>query len=324
MPLEKDEFLSLYRVMRRIREVENELAELWKKGKIHGELHLSNGQEGVAAGVCAHLQDDDAVGGTHRAHNAAIAKGVDLRQMLAEILGRKTGLSRGKGGHMHLFDSETNFGCTGIVGAGTPISLGPALAAQYKDTGNVSISFLGEGAVNQGSFHESLNLASLWDLPVVFVIEDNKWGVSVPKQQSTAVDWNTKKAPGYDIPGIRVDGMDVREMYHAAGQAIRRARNGNGPTLIEAECYHYQGHFETLPQEMLDEEELAEWRERDPIPRARQELQEEFDVPEEELDSIDSEINDEVEEAVKFALESDLPDPEEALENLFIEGGGPA
>lgn len=322
MVIGKHDYLELYRVMRRIREFENAAADLWHDAEIHGELHLSNGHEAVAAGIGAHLREDDAVAGTHRAHNAAIANGIDIEAMLAEILGRKTGLSRGKGGHMHLFDPDTNFGCSGIIGAGLPLSLGPALTATVRGTDAVSVAFLGEGAANQGSFHESLNLASAWDLPVVFVIEDDKWAVSMTKTETTAVESNTDRALGHDLPGLAVDGMDPREMYTAGGYAVQRARSGGGPTLIEAECYHYRGHFETVPQEAVaDEEEMAAWRDRDPLPRARRELADDFGVPETDLDAIDDEVAAEVEAAVEFARDSPLPESEIALETVFAEGG---
>jgi len=221
---------------------------------------------------------------------------------------------------MHLFDPDTNFGCSGIIGAGLPLSLGPGMAASFRDTDAISVAFLGEGAANQGSFHESLNLASVWNLPVVFVIEDDKWAVSMTKGETTAVESNAIRADGYDMPGLAIDGMDPREVHTTADNAIERARNGAGPTLIEAQCYHYSGHFEALPQEALAPDELKEWRERDPLPRARQELRDEFDVSEDDLDAIDEEIDEEVADAVEFARESSLPDPEVGLENVFTEG----
>jgi TPP-dependent pyruvate/acetoin dehydrogenase alpha subunit len=321
MTINEQEYREMYRVMRRIRAFENAAAELWEEGEIHGELHLANGHEAVAAGISAHLREEDSVAATHRAHNAAIAKGVDIKPMLAEILGRETGLSRGKGGHMHLFDPETNFGCSGIIGAGLPLSLGPGLAADLEGTDAVSVAYLGEGAANQGSFHESLNMASVWDLPVIFVIEDDKWAVSMTKGETTAVDSNTDRAIGQDMPGLSVNGMNPRDVSATAGYAVQRARNGAGPTLIEAECYHYSGHFEALPQEALAPDELEEWRERDPLPQARQELRDEFGVSEDDLDAIDSEVRDEVDEAVEFALDSPLPDAEVGLENVFAEEG---
>jgi pyruvate dehydrogenase E1 component alpha subunit len=320
MTVNDQEYIDLYWVMRRIREFETAVADLWADSEIHGELHLSNGHEAVAAGVGAHLREEDSVAGTHRAHNAAIAKGVDLKPLLAEILGRETGFSRGKGGHMHLFDPDTNFGCSGIIGAGLPLSLGPGMVASFRDTDAVSVAFLGEGAANQGSFHESLNLASVWNLPVVFVIEDDKWAVSMTKGETTAVESNAIRADGYDMSGLAIDGMDPREVHTTADNAVERARNGAGPTLIEAQCYHYSGHFEALPQEALAPDELEEWRERDPLPRARQELRDEFDVSEDDLDAIDEEIDEEVADAVEFARESSLPDPEVGLENVFTEG----
>lgn len=222
---------------------------------------------------------------------------------------------------MHLFDAERNFGTSGIVGAGLPLSLGPAAAADMRGTDDVSVAFLGTGATNQGAFHESLNLAAVWELPVVFVVEDDRWAVSMSKEETTGVASNVERARGNGLEGIHVDGMNPRETYAAAGYAVERARNGGGPTLLEAECYHFRGHFETFPREAVAPEELEAWRERDPIPRARRELRGEYGVPVDDLDEIDESVEAEVGAAVEAALDSPLPDPSVALENVFTDAG---
>ena len=195
-------------------------------GLIPGEMHLAAGQEPVAAGLCAHLNTDDAITGPHRPHHLAIAHGIDLNRMAAEIYGRETGLCRGKGGHMHLFDPVTHFSCSGIIAEGYPVSCGQAFAFKREGKGRISVAVAGEGAANQGAFHESLNLAALWHLPVVFVIEDNDWAISVPRSKSTAVASNAERAAGYGIPGARIEGNDVEAIYEAAGEAVARARAG--------------------------------------------------------------------------------------------------
>ncbi|HET6697548.1 MAG TPA: thiamine pyrophosphate-dependent dehydrogenase E1 component subunit alpha, partial [Nocardioidaceae bacterium] len=213
------------------------------KGLVPGEMHLSAGQEPVAAGICAHLTGDDAVTATHRPHHLAIAHGVDLRRMTAEIFGRETGLGRGRGGHMHLFDPDTHFSCSGIIAEGYPPALGQAFAFQRRGSDRVAVAVTGEGAANQGAFHESLNLAALWSLPVVFVVEDNDWAISVPREGSTAVRSNAARAAAYGMPGERVEDNDVEAVYEAAKKAVARARAGQGPSLIEVHTLRLWGHF---------------------------------------------------------------------------------
>src|SRR5699024_1129058 len=204
-------------------------------GLIPGKMHLAAGQEPVAAGVCAHTIDADAVTATHRPHHFALSHGVDINAMTAEIFGRVDGLGRGRGGHMHLFDPQANFSCSGIVGEGLPVAVGQALAFSRRKTGNVAIAVAGEGAANQGAFHESLNLAALWKLPVVFVIEDNEWGISVPRSASTSVPSNAVRAAAYGMPGTQVEDNSVEAVYEEAGKAVERARDGGGPSLIEVQ-----------------------------------------------------------------------------------------
>jgi pyruvate dehydrogenase E1 component alpha subunit len=231
-------------------------------GQIPGEMHLAAGQEPVAAGLCAHLTSDDAVVGTHRPHHLAIAHGVDLRRLAAEIFGREDGLGRGRGGHMHLFDPDTHFSCSGIIAEGYPPALGMAFAFKRAGAGRVAVTVTGEGAANQGAFHESLNLAALWTLPVVFVVEDNDWGISVPRRASTAVASNAERARTYGMPGERIEDNDVEAVYSAAGRAVQRARSGQGPSLIEVHTLRMWGHFEGDAQGYRDD--LGTVEARDP------------------------------------------------------------
>ena len=240
-------------------------------GLVPGEMHLSAGQEPAAAGVCAHLRRDDAVTATHRPHHIAIAHGVDLDKMTAEIFGRETGLGRGRGGHMHLFDPQTHFSCSGIVAEGLPPATGQAFAFQRQGSDRVAVAFTGEGAANQGAFHESLNLAALWNLPVVFVIEDNEWAISVSREASTAIGSNADRAAAYGIPGQRIEDNDVEAVYTAAGDAVARARAGEGPTLIEVHTVRLWGHFEgmrrdTAPIWPMYRTAIRSWRTRRYLP----------------------------------------------------------
>ncbi len=241
------------------------------KGLVPGEMHLSAGQEPVAAGVCAHLTTDDAVTATHRPHHLAIAHGIDLRKMTAEIFGREAGLGRGRGGHMHLFDPDTHFSCSGIIAEGFPPALGQAFAFQRQGTDRVAVAVTGEGAANQGAFHESLNLAALWSLPVVFVVEDNDWGISVARNASTAIGSNADSRCGVRHPGRYGSRTTTwRQVYEAAQKAVVRARAGEGPSLIEVHTLRMWGHFEGDAQGYRPE--LAEVPEHDPIPRYEQQL----------------------------------------------------
>jgi acetoin:2,6-dichlorophenolindophenol oxidoreductase subunit alpha len=284
-------------------------------GLIPGEMHLSAGQEPVAAGVCAHLRQHDAVTAPHRPHHVAIAKGVDLERMTAEIFGRETGLGRGRGGHMHLFDPGTHFSCSGIIGEGLPPALGQAFAFKRAGTGAVAVAFAGEGAANAGVFHESINLASLWGLPVIFVIEDNDWAISVPRHASTAIGNNADRAFAYGIPGARVEDNDVEAVYTTAEEAVARARAGEGPTLLEIHTLRLWGHFEGDPQVYRDD--LDEVPDRDPIPRYEQHLLAEQVLTEDSIRQIRQEASTRVEKAIEFAKQSTIPAPERAAEYVF-------
>lgn len=323
------DYIGMYRLMQLIRYYEDRMAEIYTEGKtplfsiaagtVPGEMHLAAGQEPVAVGVITHLRQDDAVTAPHRPHHFAIAKGVDLKRMTAEIFGRSTGLSHGKGGHMHLFDAEAHFSCSGIVGAGFPPAVGAAMAMRRQGRDGVAVAFAGEGAANQGTFHESLNLAALWKAPVVFVIEDNQYAISVPKNQSTAIVRNSDRAQAYGIPGVNIHGNDVLAISEAAQEAVARARTGNGPTLLEIETTRLYGHFQGDPEAYLDVGEKERWRQKDPIPRFRDHLLSQHVMTAEEDAVIIAEVRQLVEDAIAYARQSPEPEPEDALHNVFVE-----
>lgn len=317
----------VYRNMVKSRYYEDTMAEVYMEGKtptfdigagtVPGEMHLSAGQEPCAAAVCVHLKQADTVTATHRPHHVAIAKGVDLKRMTAEIFGKATGLAGGRGGHMHLLDPETNFSCSGIIAEGAGPAVGAALARKMRGEDSIAVSYLGDGAANQGGFHEALNLAALWKLPVVFVIEDNAYGISVTKKASTAIPYNSDRAASYGIPGIHIADNDAMEVYKAAGEAVARARAGEGPTLIEIETYRYYGHFQGDAEAYRPEGEVESLKQKDPIPRFCNQLIVEGYMTEDEANAIDAEVKAEVDAAYTFARESDYPEPEEALQRVF-------
>src|SRR5579875_3185138 len=309
----REQKIWMYEHMLVSRYLEEMIEEIYMEGKtpafnmaagpIPGEMHLSKGQEPCAVGVCVHLKPFDVVTATHRPHHIAVAKGVDLNKMTAEIFGKATGLSGGRGGHMHIFDPDVNFSCSGIIGQ----SVGPAVGA-----------FLGEGAVNQGAFHEGLNLAAVWKLPVIFVIEDNGWGISVPKTASTAVEHNDIRAQAYGIPGHYVPGNNPLEIFRVAGEAIARARRGEGPSLIEIETLRMAGHFMGDAEQYRPKEELAMLKARDPIVAMRTYLMTVDKMSEAEDQEIVTRARKRAEAAIAFAKESPYPRGEEALEKVFV------
>ncbi len=285
-------------------------------GPIPGELHLAAGHEASGAGVCAHLRDTDTVTGPHRPHHIAIAKGVDLKRMTAEIFGRETGLCRGKGGHMHLFDPDVNFACSGIIAQGVPPAVGAAMAAKKRNTDDVAVAFLGEGAISQGGFLESLNLAAVHDLPVVFVIEDNDWAISMPKERITDVEHGSERAGGFDMPGVRVDHDDAVDVYEAAGEAIGRARDGNGPTLLEVQVHRRMGHFMGDPETYRPDEDVERHQARDSIERLAGALRE-HGRSDSELSGITERAEERVDEAIEWAKEQPEPSLEQTYEDVF-------
>ncbi|MEQ9661884.1 MAG: thiamine pyrophosphate-dependent dehydrogenase E1 component subunit alpha [Parasphingopyxis sp.] len=287
-------------------------------GPIPGEMHLSNGQEPCAVGTCAHLGPEDFVTSTHRPHHVAIAKEVDLPAMTAEIFGKVEGLSGGRGGHMHLFDPKVNFCCSGICGEGIGSAVGAALAFKMRGEPHVATAFTGEGAANQGIFHESLNLAALWNLPYILVIEDNRYGVSVSKKASTSVPTNDVRAAAYGIPGVHVAGNDPFAIYDAMGEAVARARQGQGPSIIEIETSRLAGHFAGDPQDYRPKGELAEEQGADPIPAMRARLLNEGIADVATLNSLEAEAEADVEDAMTYARNGKRPDIDDAYSCVFV------
>jgi pyruvate dehydrogenase E1 component alpha subunit len=326
----------MYEKMVEIREYEETMAKVYMEGKlppriqkglafdigagpVPGEMHLAAGQEPVAVGVCAHLRQEDTVVGAHRPHHFAIAKNVPLKEMTAEMFGKVTGLGRGKGGHMHLFDPANKFSCSGIVGAGAPQACGAALAAKKLGKDWVAVAFFGEGAANQGAFHEALNLASLWKLPVIFVCEDNKYGISVEKSDSTAIASNADRAAGYGMPGVLVERNDALDVFLAAGEAVARARRGDGPTLIEVKTDRYFGHFQGDPESYRPKGEVNRLREHDPIPGLAARLRELGLLDDDSDARMRARIGARVQEAYEFGRNSAYPDASEALMHVFAD-----
>jgi TPP-dependent pyruvate/acetoin dehydrogenase alpha subunit len=285
-------------------------------GQIPGELHLAAGQEAAAVGVCHHLRDDDTVTAPHRLHHIAIAKGVDLKRMTAEIFGRETGLCSGKGGHMHLFDFDVSFAASGIMTEGCPPAVGAALTAKKRNEDSVAVAYIGEGALDQGAFLESLNFASVHNLPVVFVVEDNEWAISMPKERVTAPQDGSKRADGFDMAGCRVDHDNVIAVYEAAEKAIGGARDGRGPTLLEVQVHRRMGHFMGDPESYRSEEDKEAHQQRDSIERLADELHA-FDVGDEDLDELRDQAHERVEEAIDWAKEQPEPDPAAAYDDMY-------
>jgi pyruvate dehydrogenase E1 component alpha subunit len=319
MGMGKKKLIWMYEMLVRIRKFEESVARRFAAGDVPGFVHLYIGEEAVAVGVCAHLRQSDYVGSTHRGHGHCIAKGADVKGMMAELFGRKTGLCGGRGGSMHVADpSKGILGAVPIVGGGVPLALGPALTAKVKKTDQVSVAFFGDGAVNQGAVSESLNLASVWKLPVVFVCENNLYAQSTPSFYHLSIDSVAKRGACFGMPGQKVDGMDVFEVHEAAGEAIERARRGGGPSLIEAMTYRFKGHFEGDAAGYRSPEELRSYQEgQDPIERFRRTVLGVGAVTPEELDALDVAIRREIEEAVSYAESSPMPDPATLEMNVY-------
>ena len=320
MAIEKDKLVWMYTNMLTIRRFEEKVIEYFASGSIPGFVHLYIGEEAVATGTCANLRDDDYITSTHRGHGHLISKGGDLNLMMAELFGKETGYCKGKGGSMHIADLDLGIlGANGIVGGGPPIASGAALAAKYKGTDQVVACFFGDGASNQGTFHEGLNLASIWKLPVVFVAENNMYGISFSQKKSMSVPDIADRAAAYDLPGVVVDGNDVIAVYEAVGEAVKRARAGQGPTLIECKTYRHRGHFEGDPTVYRPKEEFETWKKRDPIPRFEAQLLQMDVLTQADLDKISAEIDQKIQQAIKFAEESPWPAVEEILDDVYTE-----
>ena len=317
----KERALWIYNKMHEIRDFEERVYRLFEENKLRGSVHLYTGEEAIAATVCSTLTDDDYITSTHRGHGHCIAKGAELDKALAELMGKATGYCKGRGGSMHIADlSKGNLGANAIVGGGIPIAVGAALAIKMQKRQNVAVSFFGNGASNEGTFHEALNLASVWKAPAIFVCENNGYGISVPESQSTSVKDISVRSKAYDMPGYTVDGNDVVEIDKVFTKAKERAIAGEGPTLIECKTMRWRGHWTGDPQTYRPKGEVEEWKKKDPIKRFGDWMIEQGYATQEELDKIAKAAADKMEEAVEFALSSPEPDPAHVMDDVFYEG----
>ena len=318
MKIEKDLLMKMLKTMKTIRFFEEETIKLFNAGFIPGWIHSYIGEEAVATGACFALNKDDYITSTHRGHGHCIAKGADLKKMMAELFAKETGYCRGKGGSMHICDASIGIlGANGIVGGGIPIATGAGLGCSYLKNNRVALAFFSDGASNQGGFHESLNFASAWKLPVIYVCENNLYAQSVAQKISQNIKDIADRAKSYGIPGVICDGMDVIDTYEKVSEAVKRARKGNCPTLIEAKTYRFRGHWEGDPQSYRTKEEINEWMKKDAIKRLTDYLLKEKITNKSEIDEINVEVVKTVNDAIEFAKESKLPEKEEALEDLF-------
>jgi pyruvate dehydrogenase E1 component alpha subunit len=320
MELPQEALLDAYRKMRTIRAFEERLNELVTAGKLGGFLHLYAGEEAVATGVCAHLADSDYVASTHRGHGHCIAKGVEVAGMMAELFGRATGLCKGKGGSMHIADIDRGMlGANGIVGAGIPLTTGAALTAKLRKQGQVAVAFFGDGATNQGQFHESLNMAANWQLPAVYVVENNGFGEFTPTEFVVPVTDIAERARSYAMTSEIADGMDFFDVYEKAGEAIDRARTGGGPTLLECKTYRFMGHYVGDPMVYRSKEEAENWKQsRDPLDVFERRVIEAGLLESDALRRIDAEVIETLDRAVVAAEEAPFPSPEALFEDVYV------
>jgi pyruvate dehydrogenase E1 component alpha subunit len=319
--IRKDKLIEIYTAMVRIRRVEERLMEIFATGVIPGFIHVSIGQEAVAAGVCATLKKEDFVANTHRGHGQAIAKGIDLKGFMAEMYGKRNGVCKGRSGSMHIADKSVGIlGSNGIVGGGIPLAMGNAFASQYLNEDRVTVCFFGDGASNEGTFHESLNLASLWNLPIVFCCENNQWAQFTPIKKYLKIGNISERSSAYGIGGVTVDGDDVLAVYDASKQAVDRARKGKGPTLLECKTHRWFGHFAGDKQKYRPAEEIESVRQYDPIQRFQKKLMAGKTLKKKDIDRIEQQIQKEIDEAVKYAEASPLPDPAELFDEAYMGG----
>ena len=318
--MNKEDYLNLYRKMYLIRLFEESCGENYSKGFIRGFLHLYIGQEAVAVGSIDSLEDKDFIVTHYRDHGHAIARGLSTNGLMAELFGKETGVSKGKGGSMHLFDSEKNFmGGHAIVGAQMPLSAGFALASQYRKEDSVTMVFFGDGATNQGTFHETMNLASVWKLPIIFFLENNFYGMgtSVERIRSNGKSFSNM-AEGYGIPSTIVDGMDVIAVKETTKEVVDKVRSGNGPALIEATTFRFQGHSMADPAKYRESSEVDEWRKKDPVESFPEYIISNNIASKEEIDDVKKSVEDEMDAAVKFATESNEPDLESLSKDVYL------
>ena len=314
----RDELAAALRKMHLIRKFEEGAEDSYMRGLVHGTMHLSIGQEASAVGACVALTDSDKITSTHRGHGHCLAKGADPKLMFAEFFGKENGYCKGRGGSMHIADvSMGNLGANAIVAGGIPIATGAALSAKRLGTGDVVVSFFGDGANNEGAFHEALNMASVWKLPVIFFCENNKYGMSVSTARSTAVKSIAERAAAYAMPGQSVDGNDFSAVAEAADAAVTRARNGEGPSLIESVTYRWRGHSKSDRNRYRTREEIEAWMARDPIPQMAEMLTTHGVLTQAEVDEIENAAAEEITAAIEFAKQSPDPDPAQVLRDVY-------
>ncbi len=319
MSLTSEKMIDVYETMVKIRMFEDKVAELFAEGKVPGFVHLYAGEEAIAAGVCIHLTERDYITSTHRGHGHCIAKGVNINSMMAEVYGKANGACKGKGGSMHIADVEKGMlGANGIVGAGGPLACGPGLMAKTLGTDQVTVCFFGDGAAEQGTMHEAMNLACCWTLPLVFVCENNGYAESTPCSYHCAAKNISDRAVAYDMPGVTVDGTDLFAIYETAEEAIDRARRGEGPSLIECRGFRYYGHFEGDAILYMTEEEKEHNRARDPIDNFKKRGLERRLLSEAQIAEVDTRVAAIIKEAVEFAEESAWPDSEEVFTDVYV------
>ena len=318
--MKKEEYLDLYRQMVLIRRTEERAAELYQQGKIGGFLHLYIGQEAVSTGLVAARKPQDRMITAYRDHGLALNVGLTANEVMAELLGKATGMSKGKGGSMHMASVQKNFwGGHAIVGAHLPIAAGLALGDQYQGSDGVTVCMFGDGATNIGYFHEALNLSKVWNLPVLWVCENNQYGMGTSVDRASAVSEIRQKAEGYNIPNKRIEGMNVLEVKQAAEKALKHVREGNGPYFLEIITYRFRGHSMGDPERYRESEEVDRWEKEDPIGILHRWLVENEKATDEELDQIVAEVEQEVDEAVEFAENSPEPEPEELFKDIYVE-----
>lgn len=317
IPKEREEWI--YKTMNQIRYFELKAQQLFEENKLRGSVHLYAGEEAIAATVCSLLRDEDYITSTHRGHGHCIAKGAQLDRAMAELMGKATGYCKGRSGSMHIADfTKGNLGANAIVGAGVPIAAGAALASKLRGEDRVAVTFFGDGASNEGAVHEAMNMASNWKLPVIFVCENNGFGISVPTWQSTSVKDISVRGTAYNIPGYTVDGNDVYAIYEVVKEAIRRAQAGEGPTLIECKTYRHLGHWTGDPQIYRTREEVESWKKNnDPINNMRAKLLAAKIFTKKQLDAIEAAAQAEADAAAEFAINSPEPDPAHVMDDVF-------
>jgi pyruvate dehydrogenase E1 component alpha subunit len=318
--IERPRLLEMYRSMFLIRESEETLLRLFAQNRMPGFIHSYIGEEATAVGVCSALRHDDYITSHHRGHGHILAKGGDLNSFFAELYGKATGYCRGKGGSMHVADLDLGIlGANGIVGAGIPIAAGAALAAQMEGSDRVAVSFTGDGASDIGAFHESLNLAALWNLPTICVVENNGYADFISQREHQKIERISDRADAYGMPGITVDGNDVVAVYEAALEAVDRARGGGGPTLMECVTYRIRGHFEGDPQAYRTQAEVEQWKRRDPLTRLEERLRLRSSSFDQDKESIATEVRERIARAIEFAESSPVPEPKDALEDAYTD-----